>query len=407
MPLLAVQVDKTFISINLYDHNNLVCTRFASIAPEDYGNSDDYVFEAVQENIDRMLQFYRVTSADRPIEHIIFYGDTKDYIRYVKVMDEDYGIQTSTITAPPNIHGYENLEFAQYVNAIGALFSRDKSKEWVNLLEVDTVNTAKLKGPKMFTVAYLGVMTVLILGLGAVSFLTFKEKADTKDEIEKLASDIKEAEQSGEMPDVDYFDSLIGTIGIYSTGVENAKTAYETYPLLTSDVYKEINEIILRTADECGLVPDPTGDKIKLDTFESDTAFGPEPTPIVPAGSRCVISSPTFDNGTISFSIDAWEPISNGELGEGYGDPALFPKTLSRNFWASTLFTNPDYLGYDVEYEVTETDSKERKVSFEFTFELIQSVPEELQHNIPEELPESLKKYYPEKAGATGEEVES
>ena len=120
MPLLAVQIDNNFISLNLYEANQLAFSRFASIDPADYDNSEDYVFEAVNENIFRMLQFQRSRNTGETIENIIFYGDTHDYVRLTDEL-EKLDLNTNLINVPPQIHGHENLEFSLYANAIGAI----------------------------------------------------------------------------------------------------------------------------------------------------------------------------------------------------------------------------------------------------------------------------------------------
>ena len=51
MPMLLVQIDPNFVSLNLYENNQLTFSRFASIDPVDYDNSEDYIYEAVTENI--------------------------------------------------------------------------------------------------------------------------------------------------------------------------------------------------------------------------------------------------------------------------------------------------------------------------------------------------------------------
>ena len=121
MPLLAVQIDNTFLSLNLYENGQLAFSRFATISPEDYDNSEDYVFEAVNENIFRMLQFQKSRNPEELIENVVFYGDTREYVRLTNAL-EQMDISTSIINVPPQIHGYENLEFSLYANAIGAMF---------------------------------------------------------------------------------------------------------------------------------------------------------------------------------------------------------------------------------------------------------------------------------------------
>ncbi|MBR6622490.1 MAG: pilus assembly protein PilM, partial [Ruminococcus sp.] len=136
MPLLAVQIDNNFISLNLYEQGSLSFSRFASIDAADYGYSDDYVFEAVNENIFRMLQFHRSRQTGEAIENVIFYGDTHEYVRLTDEL-EKLDLKTSLINVPPQIHGHENLEFSLYANAIGAMFKRSKETEKINLLETD------------------------------------------------------------------------------------------------------------------------------------------------------------------------------------------------------------------------------------------------------------------------------
>ena len=100
MPLLAVQIDNNFISLNLYEHGQLSFSRFASIDAADYGYSDDYVFEAVNENIFRMLQFHRSRNTGETIENVIFDGDTHEYVRLTDEL-EKLDLKTSLINVPP------------------------------------------------------------------------------------------------------------------------------------------------------------------------------------------------------------------------------------------------------------------------------------------------------------------
>ena len=121
MPMLVVQVDPTFVSINLYENNQLSFARFASIDPLDYDNSDDYVYEAVNENIYRMVQFHKSRNPQNPIQNVVFYGDTSEYIRLTNAL-EGMEIATSQLSVnTSSISGYENIEALTYANAIGAM----------------------------------------------------------------------------------------------------------------------------------------------------------------------------------------------------------------------------------------------------------------------------------------------
>ena len=88
MPLLAVQIDNNFISLNIYENSQLSFSRFASIDPADYDNSADYVYEAVNENIFRMLQFHKSKGTGESIRNVILYGDTKEDARISRDLEQ-------------------------------------------------------------------------------------------------------------------------------------------------------------------------------------------------------------------------------------------------------------------------------------------------------------------------------
>ncbi|HOF68272.1 MAG TPA: pilus assembly protein PilM, partial [Ruminococcus sp.] len=157
MPLLAVQIDPNFISLNIYEKGQLSFSRFATIDPADYGNSNDYVFEAVNENIFRMLQFHKSRNLGEQIENVVFYGDTSEFNRLTDELGK-MDLNTSIIQVPPQIYGYQNLEFSLYANAIGALFKRNKENEKINLLQSDGINSNKIKSDSSYTAILAGVL---------------------------------------------------------------------------------------------------------------------------------------------------------------------------------------------------------------------------------------------------------
>ena len=52
-------------------------------------------------------------------------------------------INTTVISVPKNVKGYQNLDFALYANAIGAMFPRNKATEKITLLEGDALEIMK------------------------------------------------------------------------------------------------------------------------------------------------------------------------------------------------------------------------------------------------------------------------
>lgn len=243
MPLLAVQIDNNFISLNLYEDNQLSFSRFASISSEDYDDSPDYVFEAVNENIFRMLQFQKSKAGSAPIENVVFYGDTREYVRLTNEL-EKMGIRTSIISVPPQIHGYENLEFSSYANAIGAMFKRNKDTERINLLETDTVNNNRIKSNSSYYVLLLGSIAASLLIVGAAwAVLAIQDKVvknETKEIKEKNESKLC-ADLKAQLVDLDNKQNQMNS---YLGGVQLAYDEYASRPYPLSKNYDLIEDTI-------------------------------------------------------------------------------------------------------------------------------------------------------------------
>ena len=254
MPLLAVQIDTDFISLNLYENNQLSFSRFASIDPEDYDNPDDYVFEAVNENIFRMLQFARSRGSEN-IENVVFYGDLNaSQNLYNRLIDDlsHNDLNVSQINVPPQIHGYQNLEFSVYANAIGAMFKRNKLTEHINLLEVESQGAAagKVKADKsfpLFAALGVGVSLVCVLGAwGVLAAIDGKVKLDTA----KLKADIESPETAAGLQQYEDLQVMRDTVNAYADQISNAKAAYESKPVLVRDYYEAIDEALTTVLEE-------------------------------------------------------------------------------------------------------------------------------------------------------------
>lgn len=279
MPLLAVQIDNNFISLNLYEQGQLSFSRFASVDPDDYGGSQDYVFEAVNENIFRMLQFHRSRNTGEVIENVIFYGDTHEYVRLTDEL-EKLDLNTSLINVPPQIHGHENLEFSLYANAIGAMFKRNKEVEKINLLETElgaAIKKAAGNAAKDEN-AGLGLMLGLVVGAAVIVGGTWGVMSFINMGIENDVTKIQSYLESKEVKDqLDHRDKLLTmreTVNAYNTRIVNSHDAFYSQPVVDGDKFDTIQAVLDKTAEE-----------LKLDD--------------------CYISTPTYSLGNFSFMVTA------------------------------------------------------------------------------------------------------
>ena len=274
MPLLAVQIDNNFISLNLYEDSQLTFSRFASIDPSDYDNSEDYVFEAVNENIFRMLQFQRNRNPQSPIENVIFYGDTHEYVRLTNAL-EQMEIKTGLINVPPQVHGYENLEFAVYANAIGAMFKRNKETEHINLLETmefGSVVVEKIKSDKSFPIVAVTAVAVTVVILGGIYFALFLRNQGIIDETTEYKNHVESVEVKEKILEFDRRTAMKTQVLQYLQSVENANDAFISKPILTSECYKKLDEAITKVNTDLGYPNILT--KSKGFVFESSYADG-------------------------------------------------------------------------------------------------------------------------------------
>lgn len=250
MPLLAVQVDENFINLNIYEDNKLTFSRFASIDPADYGNSPDYVFEAVNENVSRMLQFQKSRNPKELIDNIIFYGDTRNYDKLVAEFDD---MNTSVIKVPPHIKGYENLEFSEYANAIGALFKRNKDTEKVNLLEsggTASIINDKIKSDSSFKVIMIGTLVASIVIMGGITAVVKGINAGIKSDIKAQEDYMSDPQTIADLEKYDNRNLMLENVRNYKSMAYQADNAYKSKAVLNKEAVDKIDSILAAVNEE-------------------------------------------------------------------------------------------------------------------------------------------------------------
>ena len=323
MPMLLVQIDPTFISLNLYENNQLTFSRFASIDPEDYDNSEDYIYEAVNDNIFRMFQFQRSRNAENPIQNVVFYGDTTEYIRLTNAL-EQMEIKTSLLGVPNNIGGYENFEFQSYANAIGAMFRINKDTERINLIEADAASGRSSAGAS-FALSVLGAAVVACAVVGAVWLFGNIQVNDFEKQTADIQAYLDSPEVAAQIAAVDTAQGKLDRVNGIKDVFNTAKTNYESMPKLTTDVINDIDE-----------------------NFR---------------GTRAQVKTIAFSNGSYNLSC--------------ISDTVDAPSEVVANFVEQDIFDNVTYTGFS-------SAGEEGSSSYEFT---VTFVAREVPEPEPEEAP--------------------
>lgn len=319
MPMLLVQIDPNFVSLNLYENNQLTFSRFASIDPVDYDNSPDYIYEAVNENIFRMFQFQKSRNGDNPIQNVVFYGDTSEnYIRLTNAL-EQMDITTSLLGIPNNIGGYENFEFQAYANAIGAMFRSNKDSERINLLEVDAAVGRSSAGASFAISVGVAALAAVAVVAGVTLFFQMT-KSQYEADTTAIQTKIDSPETAQRIAAVDAMQAKIDKVTAFKEGVETAKYIYDTQPKLTSEVIDTIDENF-------------KGTSAKVLTYE-------------------------YGEGVFSVSCEATD---NDD-----------PSQVVANFMEQDVFDNVTYTGYSGGDE----ENGQKKYAFEISFDMRKVVPE-------------------------------
>ena len=355
MPLLAVQIDNNFISLNLYEQGQLSFSRFASIDAADYGYSDDYVFEAVNENIFRMLQFHRSRNTGEAIENVIFYGDTHEYVRLTDEL-EKLDLKTSLINVPPQIHGHENLEFSLYANAIGAMFKRSKETEKINLLETDLGTTMKYKvrdesAGNVFLIA--AIAGAVLIGGGAWLIQSMRNKS-VENHIAATEEWINSEDTQGKLRLHEHLLTLRDQVTENRDKMNNVRDAYLSQPVIIGDKYTLIEDTLKEVAEAA-----------ELENYK--------------------IISPQYSDGIIQFNV-------KGDMKEEFSQklPAEFAKALG----AKDEFMAVSYGGYNVGKDTIQGPDGQETEKGVVTFSMsVQLSPEQ-------------NAYHPEAEESTEEEAE-
>lgn len=246
MPMLLVQIDPNFININVYQDSQLTFSRFASISPDDYDDRADYIFQAINENVTRMFQFQRTRSSQN-ISNVIFYGDTSEFIRLTNYLEQSE-VTASLLSVPNTVSGYENLEFAHFANAIGAVFLNKKEYESANLLNtegaavVTAADGASVDEKKTITQA-LGIFIGSAAVLGAIYFAIFLMGKQTQNKISQIETYMNSDDTKQIVAEIDKKTVMLDKLQSYKSKVQKLKDSEETYP--------EIDTVLLKTVTDC------------------------------------------------------------------------------------------------------------------------------------------------------------
>lgn len=288
MPLLLVQIDNDFININLYEDNQLTISRYVRVDPYDYNNDEDYLNQAVYDNVFRTLQFTNQRKNAKPLKEIMFYGQVRDFISLSNAV-ASFNVPSHILNIPNNIVTFCDFDFAEYANAIGAFFKVRKDLDHVNLLDAAAVKEKKATNG-FFVGMGLAVVASIAVVFGA-KIVCDNIASGIKQQAETVYKDVHSEENQVKLDLLAKKNGILESISNYAVNLQEAQRMFELQPKGISEVRKVIETALEKVDPDAFLF-----DKVEITEYNVTVTVrcydNETPTKFV----RALIEADYFDN---------------------------------------------------------------------------------------------------------------
>lgn len=242
MPLLLVQIDKNFLNVNLYENNQLSYSRFSNITPSDpneYGTDGDYLPTAINNNLERMLQFISQRKGSKPLQEILFYGDIDSFIEISNAISS-FGIPANMLSMPSSVSTNVQFDFTKFANAVGALFHTNKELEHINLLEATSAKESKGSGG--FLLALVGTLLASAAVVGGITLGVGVLKGGVDKKIKEIDAKINDPVLKQDLEIVTARENMLEGFQNYNNTVDKVILQFNYMPKVQSLVFEKVQE---------------------------------------------------------------------------------------------------------------------------------------------------------------------
>lgn len=247
MPMLLIQIDKNFINMNLYEDNQLTFSRFSTVDPGQFEQEDEsgeeinYTAQAVYDNLFGMMNFIRGRKGSKPLQEIDFYGDIDSFIEISNAISS-FNVPSNMLSMPNTIATSPSaqFDFSKFANAIGALYSRNKELEHINLLEATSAKESK--GSGMFGLALLASVVISAGLVGGACVVTSIINKNLNDDIESVTAEIQDPQLQKDLQTVDARNNMLTGFNNYNDTITKTKNLFNYQPKPQTLVYDKANE---------------------------------------------------------------------------------------------------------------------------------------------------------------------
>ena len=236
MPLLLIQIDKSFLNMNLYEDNQIVFSRFFIIDPSEYDNAPDYVTKAVYDNLFRMIQFIK---SRKPLKEIMFYGDIQNFIELSNAISS-FNVPAFVLSTPSTVVTMAEIDFTKYANAIGAIYRRNKELEHINLLEATSAKESK--GMNGYLLALAGSCLGSAALIAAITGVFSIYNGSIQNDISNIQAQIDAPALQSDLSIVNQRQSMLSGFEKYNNNVGQTSLLFNYMPKSSTYIIDKVKE---------------------------------------------------------------------------------------------------------------------------------------------------------------------
>ena len=241
MPLMLVQVDNDFVNINMYEDGQVTLNRYTRIDPYDYGNDDDYVNQAVYNEVFRTTQFLSQRKDMKPLKEIMFYGQVRDFIALSNAVSS-FNVPAHILSMPNNVVTFCDFDFSEYANAIGAFFKVRKDLDHVNLLDSSAVKEKKGANKFLIAVGFAAVLAIAVVG--GATFVCNSIAATKQAEADRISAETNSDENKAKLELLSQKTTVYDNVNLYKSNLEDASVLFDYMPKGTTEVKEKLKEAL-------------------------------------------------------------------------------------------------------------------------------------------------------------------
>jgi len=241
-PLLLLQIDRSFININIYDKGALIFSRFTQIDASDYENNPDYLNLAIFDNLFRTTHLMQQNETIEPLKEIQYFGLVKNE-KTLHATIAQLNLEAMEFGFPADVIKKKNFNFLEYANTIGSFLSVDKKFENINLL-----NTKKRRirsSNARFGIACVVVAVLCAAAVFAGTFFIDMINTEKKKTLSQLTADYQNRHFDIMREYVDEKKAAMTKFDTYADTVNLAKILFDFQPKMTSGIIEHLTREFL------------------------------------------------------------------------------------------------------------------------------------------------------------------